>query len=173
MAKVKVLFVKLFPRPIKRAQCLYRQVAKRERKSFQNCQDWRFSVTVCAEKRTQSRRGRSPSAGSQGPALLFWLQRRGSRAAASAGSQATLAAAGDRRLRRGRRVVCSHLSDLAQSLRVEGTGHAPPEDGDHDSRGLLQHRLVCPLVHPECAYKVTETPGPGGEDVTTEPLLCR
>lgn len=57
-AKVKVLFVKLFPVHKKSTVSLKRKVAKRERKSsFKNCQDWRSSVTVCVEKRTQSRRG--------------------------------------------------------------------------------------------------------------------
>lgn len=60
--------------------------------------------------------------GLKGPALLLWLQGRGPRAAAGAGSPATPAAAGDRRSS-GASGICSHLSDLAQSLR--GGGHRP------------------------------------------------
>lgn len=84
-AKVKVLFVKLFPSNKKSTVSLQRQVAKRERKSsFKNCQDWRFSVTVCVEKGHKVDEAENPSAAHRAPALLFWLQRQGPRAAASA-----------------------------------------------------------------------------------------
>lgn len=89
-----------------------------------------------------------PFCGSQGPALLFWLQRRGPRAAASAGSQATLAAAGDRRMPRGERHLFSSLRPGAESPGWRAQAMHPPEDRDHDP-GALQHSLVCPLVHPE------------------------
>ena len=151
---------------------LKRQVAKRERKSsFKNCQDWRFSVTVCVEKRTQSRRGRSPSTAHRALHSCSGYRDEGPEPRPLQGPrppwlQQLIGGCG------GASGICSHLSDLAQSL--QGGGHRPctPQKTGTMTPGPFNTALCVPWFTQRCVQG-NRDPGPGGEDVTTEPLLCR